>query len=909
MEQIVHHDIVVPRSVKVISAAIKGQEAEVYIVQNIYGKLMIYLKNQNFELLDTISERLSAEIGAWFQGCDFYEANIFIKSEIDKRKRRTEPISEHIWLFEKFLTNLYWEDRKKTHYNQDRTCKLVSFYSFKGGVGRTTSMLMTAISLARRGKHVMLIDFDLEAPGISGLFPQEYLPKYGLLDFLIECNTLQSAECEFSIDEYIYPVGELCQATGVGGDIHVMPAYGSALKNRPELYRKALMRFDLDVPAYSQKTTPVDLLLSKLNVFVAPDVIFIDTRSGIHQIGGITLARYSDLALLFFYGSQQNVDGMRMVLPHMKKAGVPFLLVNAKVPSNDEVAKIEENIYMEGAYETLCTCDSEYSEGKVPIDDEAAEHFPIKISYNPAAEVLQNTNQLIQAFEEQSSEYYHLGDIILDAISPSIESGHESTTPVELQRSIIQAFSNIMGDLETAAAEDEFSSLAELQNKFYPLQAFSFIFDPKKFLIQGQKGVGKTALFSALRHKEYAVSLAGYLGVDTAQYERMDWLVGTSNETAYSEFAPLLKETERIRAFWYFEIVRVLVESDPSLKEMLPQWALASINTSLNTSMIKTLDANTAFQLSEILKRIDKKYCSDKKYVTIIYDALDRIVSTTSRGRFLSELVDIWYKNMSSLPRIRCKIFLREDIFDREIDVADKVKLRNYSSSIKWEYDQLFAMVWKRVLGQNKEIRDWYFKSAGYSAVEASDWESQTGLGYIPKADAQINKNLLTVIIGAKMGSGNKAATYNWFQNRLADTKGVIVPRSMIDIFSKAASAEEALRQRSTLTTKSIIRPRCFEDTLGEVSDKRVADLKEEFIEYRDFFEKLKNTVQRSPVSEESLTKAIKQSGMENPVDEIHKLINIGVLKKYQRRISDSVRYHFPDIYLHGLGLQRSGMR
>ena len=76
MEQIVHHDIVVPRSIEVISAAIKGQEAEVYIVQNIYGKLMIYLKNQNFELLDTISERLSAEIGAWFQGCDFYDKPI-----------------------------------------------------------------------------------------------------------------------------------------------------------------------------------------------------------------------------------------------------------------------------------------------------------------------------------------------------------------------------------------------------------------------------------------------------------------------------------------------------------------------------------------------------------------------------------------------------------------------------------------------------------------------------------------------------------------------------------------------------------------------------------------------------------------------------------------------------------------
>lgn len=909
MEQIVHHDIVVSRSVEIISAAIKGQEAEVYIVQNIHGKLMIYLESRNNELADTISERLSAEIGAWFQGCDFYEANIFIKSEIDKRKRRTEPISEHIWLFEKFLTNLYWEDRQETHYNQDRTCKLVSFYSFKGGVGRTTSMLMAAISLARQGKHVMLIDFDLEAPGVSGLFPQEYLPKYGLLDFLIECSTLHGSESGFSIDEYIYPVGELCQATSTGGDIHVMPAYGSALKNRPDLYRKALMRFDLDVPLYSSEKTPIDLLLSILTDFAAPDVVFIDTRSGIHQIGGITLARYSDLALLFFYGSQQNVDGMKMVLPHMKKAGVPFLLINAKVPSNDEVAKIEENIYMEGAYETLCGCDPAYSEGKVAIDDETAEHFPIKISYNLAAEVLQNTDQLIQAFEEQSGEYNHLADTILDAISTDVDTNSEVSISVELQETIIQAFSSIMGGLETAAAEDEFSSLAELQNKFYPLQAFSFIFDPKKFLIQGQKGVGKTALFSALKHKGYAISLAEYLGIDTAQYERMDWLVGTSNVTSYSDIVPLLTEPEAIRAFWYFEIIKVLVESDPSLQEMMPVWMLEMANTSLDSTAIKNLNANMAFQLSEILKEVDRKYTDIGKYVTVIYDALDRIVSPVSRRRFLSELVDIWYKNMSSLTSIRCKIFLREDIFEREINVADKVKLRNYSSSIKWEYDQLFAMVWKRVLSQSEEIRNWYTKSAGYEIATVLETAGQTGLGYIPKADEQINKNLLAAIIGAKMGSGNKASTYNWFKNRLADTRGVIVPRSMIDIFSKAASAEEKLRQRTASITKSIIRPRCFEDTLGEVSDKRVADLKEEFTEYRDFFEKLKNTVQRSPVSEDLLKNAIEQSNSENPAEEIHNLINIGVIKKYQRRINDPVRYHFPDIYLHGLGLQRSGMR
>lgn len=160
------------------------------------------------------------------------------------------------------------------------------------------------------------------------------------------------------------------------------------------------------------------------------------------------------------------------------------------------------------------------------------------------------------------------------------------------------------------------------------------------------------------------------------------------------------------------------------------------------------------------------------------------------------------------------------------------------------------------------------------------------------------------------MGSGNKASTYNWFKNRLSDTQGTIVPRSMIDIFAKAAAREMKLQKEGAQSAgKSMIRPRCFEDILPEVSEKRVADLKEEFLEYAGFFDSLKDWVQRSPVEEAKLYDALQRSGFANPREEILNLINIGVLKQYQRRISDPIRYHFPDIYLRGLGLQRSGMR
>jgi MinD-like ATPase involved in chromosome partitioning or flagellar assembly len=52
---------------------------------------------------------------------------------------------------------------------------IVTFYSFKGGVGRTTALAACAWQLARAGKRVAIIDLDLEAPGIAR-------PDYILLD-------------------------------------------------------------------------------------------------------------------------------------------------------------------------------------------------------------------------------------------------------------------------------------------------------------------------------------------------------------------------------------------------------------------------------------------------------------------------------------------------------------------------------------------------------------------------------------------------------------------------------------------------------------------------------------------------------------------------------------------------------
>jgi hypothetical protein len=66
-----------------------------------------------------------------------------------------------------------WEARAEAEHKGP---PIVVFYSFKGGVGRTTALASFAIQRARAGERVVVIDGDLDAPGIGPLFAVEKTP-------------------------------------------------------------------------------------------------------------------------------------------------------------------------------------------------------------------------------------------------------------------------------------------------------------------------------------------------------------------------------------------------------------------------------------------------------------------------------------------------------------------------------------------------------------------------------------------------------------------------------------------------------------------------------------------------------------------------------------------------------------
>ena len=73
---------------------------------------------------------------------------------------------------------------------EPRIPRTVTFYSFKGGVGRTTALTHVAWILAMRGRKVVAVDLDLEAPGLSTAFSLNPLPEFGIVDYFYERSYL-----------------------------------------------------------------------------------------------------------------------------------------------------------------------------------------------------------------------------------------------------------------------------------------------------------------------------------------------------------------------------------------------------------------------------------------------------------------------------------------------------------------------------------------------------------------------------------------------------------------------------------------------------------------------------------------------------------------------------------------------
>ena len=254
----------------------------------------------------------------------------------------------------------------------------VVFYAMKGGVGRSTAVAACAFALAQAGLRVLVLDLDLESPGLSAsLLPPDRQPAFGITDWLVE-DLVNNGDAVSGALSALSPV-----SNASGGEIRVVPAHG----REPGEYLSKLGRIwmpkfvDGRRQAWSER---LERLLRELEGEHQPQVVLIDSRAGIDEIAS---ACVTDLGasriFLFALDSHQTWSAYRLLFKHWQQHGAAEQIrdclqtVGAMIPTWHDKSRDAVNALRENAYGLFL--DTLYDEAPAPT------HDPGDISRNGAS--------------------------------------------------------------------------------------------------------------------------------------------------------------------------------------------------------------------------------------------------------------------------------------------------------------------------------------------------------------------------------------------------------------------------------------------------------------------------------------------------------------------------------------------
>jgi cellulose biosynthesis protein BcsQ len=176
---------------------------------------------------------------------------------------------------------------------------VVTFYSWRGGVGRSTALAYTAKILAARGRKVVCVDMDLEVASLATLFGKEkdIRDGYDLLHLFLALEEGEKVE----ISQYLLRLDE-------STDLYCLQV------GKPDANYARLLRV-IDIEAwYREERNPLHLLMELLQNGAAPDVILFDASSGFTPFSSPLLFDLSDLVIMTYFPNPQTMTAMASVV-------------------------------------------------------------------------------------------------------------------------------------------------------------------------------------------------------------------------------------------------------------------------------------------------------------------------------------------------------------------------------------------------------------------------------------------------------------------------------------------------------------------------------------------------------------------------------------------------------------------
>lgn len=242
---------------------------------------------------------------------------------------------------------------------------IFTFYSYKGGVGRSMAMANVAEWFYQQGLRVVIIDWDLEAPGLENFFftsdddIERVRAKPGLIDMLLvykdqyptlPMTVLADADDELPADTppakipqkldtasavemlekhlppleyFLYPLRpQTVNAQGNQQALWLLSA-GWRTKERFADYGREVQNFSWSefYESYHGEAY-FEWMRKQLNSNNFADIVFIDSRTGLSEMGGVSTRQLADVVVSCAAPNVQNLDGVVAMTASFKKKEV-----------------------------------------------------------------------------------------------------------------------------------------------------------------------------------------------------------------------------------------------------------------------------------------------------------------------------------------------------------------------------------------------------------------------------------------------------------------------------------------------------------------------------------------------------------------------------------------------------------
>ncbi|MCP4581186.1 MAG: DUF1566 domain-containing protein [candidate division Zixibacteria bacterium] len=203
--------------------------------------------------------------------------------------------------------------------NSQKSGKIITFYSYKGGVGRSMALANVAWLLAdhdyligdKSQRRILMVDWDLEAPGLHkffGLKDEEVTSGVlDLFDYYKEFLGKDVGKIDdgfINLDQFTVPIPK--------SFINGLPISFIPAGRQDRKYASRVNNFDWQdfYDSYFGDDF-INYLKGKFREYA--DVVLIDSRTGITDIGGICTMQVPDMVALLFTINEQNILGIRKI--------------------------------------------------------------------------------------------------------------------------------------------------------------------------------------------------------------------------------------------------------------------------------------------------------------------------------------------------------------------------------------------------------------------------------------------------------------------------------------------------------------------------------------------------------------------------------------------------------------------